>query len=328
MSETRGHFLLRGVGVTSGRETLAGVLEENMKLLTAASDAVPKCNTRFYYWEVRIRKQAEFVWRAVHSNLGLVVLLFPYRTIRALSWVGRSCKVALIWLFTSREHTNLTYQLEPRNERHMAHWVANLTGVSSDRVLELFLEIERDSEFNRLVRTQRVKSPKRFTSDEQVRLGRRKAWYALVRILRPALIVETGTDKGLGALVLARAAQLNQFGNVLTIDANPRAGEFIRGNAVPRLRMEINDSVDEIRNLAENEVDFFIHDSLHTYSHETAELRALESKLAPEAWVLSDNSEETDALIDWSMQAERVFHYFQEKPMNCPYHGGGVGVSI
>lgn len=235
---------------------------------------------------------------------------------------------SVVWLFSSREFTNLTHDLTTRNRLHLAHWVANLTGQSGGLVLELFEEIEQDIALREhIARVQRT-SPKRFTSDHQIRLGRRLAWYALVRILRPTYVVETGTDKGLGTLVLTRAVEANDYGQVVSIDINPKAGAFCRDWPDDRLRLLNGDSVEILRSLKEPEVDLFVHDSLHTYEYEAAELRAIGMKLSPGAFVLSDNSRDSDALLDWSLESGRQFHFFQEMPAQRPYVGEGVGVSI
>ena len=44
-------------------------------------------------------------------------------------------------------------------------------------------------------------------------------------------------------------------------------------------------------------MDIFLHDSLHTFEHEAAELAAVGPRLTPNALVLSDNAHATDALM-------------------------------
>jgi hypothetical protein len=44
-------------------------------------------------------------------------------------------------------------------------------------------------------------------------------------------------------------------------------------------------------------VDIFLHDSLHTFEHEAAELAGVEPRLTPNALLPSDNAHATDALM-------------------------------
>ena len=68
-------------------------------------------------------------------------------------------------------------------------------------------------------------------------------WYALVRALKPAHVVETGTDKGLGTVVLAAALRRNNRGQVTTIDTNPDSGYLIQGVYQPFVNRRMGDSL-------------------------------------------------------------------------------------
>lgn len=100
------------------------------------------------------------------------------------------------------------------------------------------------------------------------------------------------------ALVLTRAVEANDYGQVVSIDINPKAGAFCRDWPDDRLRLLNGDSVEILRSLKEPEVDLFVHDSLHTHEYEAAELRAIGMNLSPGAFVLSDKSRDSDALLD------------------------------
>jgi hypothetical protein len=52
-------------------------------------------------------------------------------------------------------------------------------------------------------------------------------------------------------------------------------------------------------------VDIFLHDSLHTFEHEAAELAAVGPRLTPNALVLSDNAHATGALMRWTERSGR-----------------------
>ena len=74
-------------------------------------------------------------------------------------------------------------------------------------------------------------------------------------------------------------------------------------------------------------VDIFLHDSLHTFEHEAAELAAVGPRLTPTALVLSDNAHGTDALMRWAEQSGRQFSFFREQPAEHWYPGSGIGAA-
>jgi hypothetical protein len=160
--------------------------------------------------------------------------------------------------------------------------------------------------------------------------GRRAGWYALVRILRPTLVVESGIDKGLGTCVLAAAVERNvaegHAGRVVGLDINPAAGAFVTGRYAPFVDLMYRDSLESIRHL--DSIAMFLHDSNHSREHEVAEFQALSGRLADGAVVLSDNSHLTDALPAFAEETGRRFLFFAEEPDDHWYPGGGIGLAL
>lgn len=229
------------------------------------------------------------------------------------------------WLVRSREHTNFTYDLTRLNLEHLAWWVAGVTGVSAKQA-RAYIDEASSSKLHEHVREATATSSRRGLADTEVRLHKRLGWYALVRALRPEHIVETGTDKGLGSVVLAAALLRNGRGRLTTIDVNPEAGYLIRGDYAKVTKLRIGDSVAALAALTER-VDLFLHDSLHTLEHELAEYSAVAPHLCEGAVVLSDNAHVTDALPTWAEATGRRFSYFQERPADHWYPGGGIGLA-
>ncbi len=265
------------------------------------------------------------------------------RSLRALVASGRFARIAALapravsvgrhdaqvvgtslrWLVTSREHTNFTYDLEPLNRTHLSWWVSQVAGTPVDRVRAYMSELDNDRELAQHVAETTASSARRGLMDQQVHFGRRQGWYALVRCLRPDHIVETGTDKGLGTCVLARAAMRNGTGRVTTIDTEASSGSLIGGVFAEVIDRVIGDSVVVLPTL--RSVDLLLHDSLHTFEHETLEIEA--TPLNKSALVLSDNAHSTDALAQWAERTARDFLYFQERPIHHWYPGGGIGAA-
>ena len=231
------------------------------------------------------------------------------------------------WLIKSREHTNFTYDLTPRNRGHLAWWVAAVTGADAEQAREYIQELDDDQELREHIEMATASSPRRRLADTDVRFARRAGWYAIVRALRPSHVMETGTDKGLGSCVLASALLRNGSGRLTTLDVNADSGYLITGRYAEAVDRVIGDSVAAIRT-GSSPVDVFLHDSWHTYEHERAEFDAIATRLTGGAIVLTDNADVTDALLDWSSEHGRNFLYFAEKPERHWFPGGGIGASF
>jgi predicted O-methyltransferase YrrM len=236
--------------------------------------------------------------------------------------VGSSLK----WLATSNEHTNFTYDLSPRNREHLTWWVSAVSGAPVDAVRGYLAEIEADEDLRQHIEAGVKRSDRRGLADPQARYGRRLGWYALTRVLRPQHIVETGTDKGLGACVFAAAVLRNGTGTVTTMDFNPDSGYLVSGRYAEVTNRLLGDSVELLHSL-DSPVDLFLHDSWHTFEHETAELEAVGPLLTSRSLVLSDNSHATDALVRWAEARDRRFLFFAEQPEDHWYPGSGIGAA-
>ena len=231
------------------------------------------------------------------------------------------------WLAQSREHENFTYDLTEGNREHLAWFVAHVAGVKVGEVRGYLAEIESDDVLRTQIRARTMTNSQRGLADLRVRYGRRVGWYALARAVRPEHVVETGTDKGLGSCVLAAALLRNGVGELTTLDIDPASGYLIGPPYSDVTNLVVGDSVDGLRRL-DRPVDMFIHDSDHSPEHEAAELRALTAKLAVKSWVISDNSHVTSELAKWAEAQGREFLFFDERPAEHWYPGGGIGLAL
>ena len=230
------------------------------------------------------------------------------------------------WLVTRREHTNFTYDLTPLNLEHLAWWAASVSGASVRQCRSWIAEILGDSDLQEHAYRISTSAGRRGLTDEKSRIARRAGWYAVVRALQPDHVVETGTDKGLGSLVIAAALLRNGNGILTTMDINPDSGFLISEPYASVTRIERGDSIALIAKLKEP-VDLFIHDSDHSAEHEAAEFRAVESHLTGAAIVLSDNSHITGELPRWADATGRTFTFFREAPKDHWYPGAGIGAA-
>lgn len=259
------------------------------------------------------------------------VLLFGYRSLLALGVVLSPLRATVKWLFTSRETTNFTYDLEANNKRYLAAMIADIYAMPYEQIMGYILELESDSELQAHIRDETNKSDFAFIADSSIRYSRRVGWYAVVRALKPAVVVETGVDKGLGACVLTAALQRNRRegfeGRYYGTDINPRAGYLLSGSYAELGEILYGDSIESLKTL-EAKIDLFINDSDHSTDYEAAEYETVADKLSERAMILSDNAHCSGSLLDFSLKRNRNYLFYQEKPDNHWYPGAGIGFSF
>jgi hypothetical protein len=223
------------------------------------------------------------------------------------------------------ESHNFTYDLA--NEPELAAWIQTVCGVDRALIDRLLAEVHDDAALPQ--RLHGVTARHRLWSKHSPPLGKRLAWYAIARLSRPALIVETGVHDGLGSLVLLRALERNTEegspGRLVSFDVNPKSGWIVGAHPLWDLRIEpTRQGLSTV--LAQGPpVGLFIHDSLHTYENEHFELHAAASYLAPSGVLVSDNAHGTRALADTCHEFGLAYFEFREQPLHHFYPGGTTG---
>lgn len=239
-------------------------------------------------------------------------------------------KISLIneWSRKNSEDSNFYYDLTQQNMDYLAHFIANLTNVEYQLVLDLFCELEKNTILRGHIQSHFNSSD--YDKKIDVKYGRRVGWYALIRITKPKFVVETGVDHGVGACVIAQALILNIAegfpGKYLGTDINPKAGQLLTGNYANVGEIAYGDSISTLDKLQEK-IDVFVNDSDHSSSYEKSEYNSVRDKLSAEALILGDNSHATSALAEFSLETGRHFYFFKEFPKDHWYPGGGIGVS-
>lgn len=149
--------------------------------------------------------------------------------------------------------------------------------------------------------------------------------------MKPRVIVETGLDKGLGTCVLAAAVLKNRGegapGTVHTIDISPVAGWLIEPPYSDVVRLVYSDLHAALREMKEP-IDLFIHDSAHSYEHESGEFEIISQRLSEGALILSDNAHALPTLMDFAEAHGLVYHFWSEKPADHFYPGAGIGLVV
>ena len=266
------------------------------------------------------------------QKLGLLRLaLIPFRLRFALGYYTPKLKQIFFWLFYSKEDTNFSYELTQRNLSYLAQVISIVTN-SPVSVIEKYLnEPVMDDDLKKYVIKQSMLSEFSSTTDARCDFGRRLGWYAIVRTIKPKIIVETGVDKGLGSVLLCYALKKNTeegfSGRYFGTDINPTAGFLLQDPYKKFGEILYGDSIESLKNF-KNSIDVFINDSSHSGEYEYNEYLAIEQKLSDKSIILGDNSHSTDKLLLFSKKTGRNFLFFKEEPKNHWYPGGGIGISF
>jgi Methyltransferase domain len=234
------------------------------------------------------------------------------------------------WTLFSREYTNFTYDLTTRNKEYLGHTLAIVTGISYNGAMAYLREILEDNDVRQHINKGIMNSPLRYGCDPVCELGRRIGWYAFVRILKPTIVVETGVDKGHGAVVLCAALLRNQAegvpGQYFGTDINPDAGFLLSHPYKGVGEILYGDSIQSLQSIPH--IDMFINDSDHSVNYERREYETVAPKLRPGGLILGDNCHSNDVLATFSAERGRQFVFFKEEPRDHWYPGGGIGISF
>ena len=254
--------------------------------------------------------------------------LMPYRYWTARRYVTRPLRDVRRWVFTSREFTNYTYDLTVYSRRCLAAFVASITGASTEEAERYINELQDDEELRSHIRTEIASSPWSRVADPEPLYARRAGWYAVARLTKPRVVVETGVDKGLGACVLTAALIRNaadgQPGEYFGTDINPNAGFLLSGKYAQVGTIMYGDSLESLSRLSET-IDLFINDSDHSIAYERLEYQCIAHRLGPSSIVLGDNSGWSPELLNFAQETGRRFLLFNEQPTTHWYRGGSIG---
>jgi hypothetical protein len=167
--------------------------------------------------------------------------------------------------------------------------------------------------------------------------------YAMIRLLRPAHVVETGVSSGVSSTYSLLALRHNRRGTLHSIDRPLRqrgerfdpgespvvlppgreSGWVVPDRLRPRWDLRLGPSERLLPELVAElpSIGLFLHDSQHTPSHLRFELATVRPKLLPGAIVLADNTV-------WTGQAFPRFAHELGTPFYRRGHGDLVGLAV
>lgn len=250
-----------------------------------------------------------------------------------LLWVYRRGVVkrplaALRYLAAGRELTNFTYELA--NVSELVDMLAGALNVPHATIAAYVNEVENDRELKDLLRARLALRRDRVDAPL---FGRRLGWYCLVRHGRPRIVVETGSHDGLGTALLLRALERNATdgvdGTLVSVDIDESSGWLVPDQLKRPLERHVGDARTVLPAvLAGRRVGVFIHDSLHTYEHESFELELGLDHADERLYLVSDNAHASTALADICRSHGLAFALYVERPLDHFYPGAALGLGI
>jgi predicted O-methyltransferase YrrM len=129
------------------------------------------------------------------------------------------------------------------------------------------------------------------------------ALYALVRLLQPTTVVETGVADGRSSFMILSALERNGQGTLHSFEVRPDAGSLVRGHA--QWDLTVSDARDARARFADalgrlEAIDLFLHDSDHSYGNQMFEYEQAWPKIPGGGVLVSDDVDLSRAYVDFA----------------------------
>lgn len=134
--------------------------------------------------------------------------------------------------------------------------------------------------------------------------------YAICKIIQPDRVIETGVAYGRSSSYILKALTENNKGTLYSIDSTfkPWETEQMIGSAIPeylkkRWKLVLGTSSEKLMQLLESlkTIDFFFHDSLHTYKNMIFEYETVWKYIRKNGLILSDDILDNNAFYDFTL---------------------------
>jgi hypothetical protein len=269
------------------------------------------------------------VFKLIKSQVNRFIPIHMWRRYKISKPYVRNTLLGIFkWLPLKTESDNFYYDLTEDNISTLATTLSVVTKQPFSTIVKYLDEIFSNENLYNNISSYFLEDPK--MADSKIAFGRRIGWYALIRCIKPKIVLETGVHHGVGASIIVEALIKNSIeGNVgyyLGTDHDLNAGVLFNKFYSEFGKIYYGDSLESIKKIP-YKIDLFINDSDHSKDYEASEYEAVQSKLSTQAIILGDNSHVTSALLEFSINSGRNFLFFKEEPKNHWYPGGGIGIS-
>jgi predicted O-methyltransferase YrrM len=132
--------------------------------------------------------------------------------------------------------------------------------------------------------------------------------YALVRTLRPGIVLETGVANGHSSFFILRALRANGCGELHSIDRSAQVGCLLSGDERSSWHLHVLHPQGLRKHFLQildalPAIDLFLHDSDHSYFWQSFEMQAALKKLSAKGVLASDDCDGGYAFLDVCHQA-------------------------
>lgn len=252
-----------------------------------------------------------------------------YRLYKAWIVSYKYARKVFRYAIASRETATFTYNLTEENQLYLLNLTAQVTKVDISVIEVYYNELKNNLGLQKTIISHIDNSPFRKKKDKRCDYGNKFALYAIVRALKPEVVVENGVELGFTSMVLCEAIRRNREegynGKFIGLDINNDAGDLVR--AIPDyahfIELKCGDAVDSLHAL-ENGIGFYFSDGYRSYKYEQAEFAALEQKLGDKAIVITNKAKFSKALYEFSRRLGKNYSFFKEDPVHW-YEGSGLG---
>lgn len=154
--------------------------------------------------------------------------------------------------------------------------------------------------------------------------------YAVCKILKPDVILETGVAYGLGSAFILQALHENKKGKLFSVDGvfRPWQSKEMIGAAIPEtLRKRWNiiygSSSKKLQSLLKSlsPIDIFFHDSLHTYNNMSFEFKTAWPHIKSGGILISDDVGSNDSFHDFGTETKTEPIVYSQKKFTDSYFG-------
>lgn len=223
-----------------------------------------------------------------------------------------------------------SYTYDLANEAELAEQLAEIFSLPTSQVIGYIEETHREPELNRELQ-RRIRW--RFATKRRLPLGNRALWYAIVRIVKPRLVVETGVLSGLGSLALLCALERNagegHEGRLISADSDPTAGWLVPARLQTRWSKLAGFSTDVLPAALDGQtIGVFIQDSLHTPENQEAEFSLAMAHAGDPLVLVDGGGGQTPALEDICRAHGTERRILQPRPVRHIYPPSATDVAV
>lgn len=254
----------------------------------------------------------------LETPLGRIILVLPRLAvaIRQSGVVAKTAR-AVLWALKSRDIAERSYDTEPLNQDELCSTISMVSGVPLAQIQSYRNEIVNTQELQAFVQAAVANAPERWSHDDDFRLGRRLAYYLLVRAIRPLQVIEAGVDRGFGAVLICQALARNSEegapGEYVGLDRKePDSAFFYQAYSGKNGRLEHGDAVQLLGNLS-GQHSLIIHDTCAEPNHLNAFTAAIDAILTDDTVIIS--SWTTAAFVNWAQRRGRCFLTHHDAPL-------------